>query len=171
MKWSANMPENGLRLHRCCFTGHRPEKLRFSESEICSLLDEEIKNAIEAGYTTFISGMAKGVDLWAAEIVLKYRMDNSEIKLICAVPYKGFGLHWTDGWTQRFSAVLSQADLVKYICPGYSPACFQIRNEWMVNHSNRIIIAYNGEKGGTKNTIDYAQNHSECECVFLPMER
>jgi uncharacterized phage-like protein YoqJ len=84
---------------------------------------------------------------------------------------KGFGLHWTDGWTQRFSAVLSQADLVKYICPGYSPACFQIRNEWMVNHSNRIIIAYNGEKGGTKNTIDYAQNHSECECVFLPMER
>jgi hypothetical protein len=87
MKWSANMPENELRLHRCCFTGHRPEKLRFSESEICSLLDEEIKNAIEAGYTTFISGMAKGVDLWAAEIVLKYRMDNSEIKLICAAPY------------------------------------------------------------------------------------
>ena len=41
------MPENELRLHRCCFTGHRPEKLRFSESEICSLLDEEIKNAIE----------------------------------------------------------------------------------------------------------------------------
>lgn len=53
------MPENELRLHRCCFTGHRPEKLRFSESEICSLLDEEIKNAIEAGYTTFISGMGE----------------------------------------------------------------------------------------------------------------
>ena len=26
----------------------------------------------------------------------------------------------------------------------------------MVNKSNRVIAAYNGEKGGTKNTIDYA---------------
>ena len=27
----------------------------------------------------------------------------------------------------------------------------------MIDHSSRIIAIYNGEKGGTKNTIDYAQ--------------
>jgi len=26
----------------------------------------------------------------------------------------------------------------------------------MVNHASRVIAVYNGEKGGTKNTIDYA---------------
>jgi len=45
---------------------------------------------------------------------------------------------------------------VKYVCEGYSRACFQIRNEWMVNHSARVIAVFNGDKSGTKNTIDYA---------------
>ena len=35
-------------------------------------------------------------------------------------------------------------------------SCFQIRNEWMVNHAARVIAVFNGEKSGTKNTIDYA---------------
>ena len=52
---------------------------------------------------------------------------------------------------------MRKADLVRFICPGYSRACFQIRNEWMVDHSARVIAVFNGEKGGTKNTIDYAK--------------
>lgn len=39
---------------------------------------------------------------------------------------------------------------------GYSRSCFQIRNEWMVNHSARVIAVFNSEKSGTKKTIDYA---------------
>lgn len=54
------------------------------------------------------------------------------------------------------NAVLRDADLVRYICPGYSRACFQIRNEWMVNHSSLVIAVFNGQPSGTKNTIDYA---------------
>ena len=45
---------------------------------------------------------------------------------------------------------------MRNVCEGYSRACFQIRNEWMVNHSSRVIAVFNGEMGGTKNTIDYA---------------
>ena len=33
---------------------------------------------------------------------------------------------------------------------------YQIRNEWMVDHSARVIAVYNGEAGGTQNTILYA---------------
>lgn len=55
-----------------------------------------------------------------------------------------------------FRYLLASADLAKYVCNGYSPACFQIRNEWMVNHSARVIAVFNGEKGGTQNTMDYA---------------
>ena len=58
-------------LHRCCFTGHRPEKLSLSETEVKPLLEKAIDTAIQNGYTTFITGMAPGVDIWAAEIVLK----------------------------------------------------------------------------------------------------
>ena len=38
----------------------------------------------------------------------------------------------------------------------HSRPCFQIRNEWMVNHASRVIAVFNGENSGTKNTIDYA---------------
>ena len=54
------MHEQELRKHRCCFTGHRPEKLKIPEEQLCVRLGLEIDRAIEDGFTTFISGMAKG---------------------------------------------------------------------------------------------------------------
>lgn len=45
---------------------------------------------------------------------------------------------------------------MKYIRENYSRACFQIRNEWMVDHSNRVIAVYAGKTGGTRNTLYYA---------------
>ena len=54
--------EEELRLHRCCFTGHRPEKLSGSEQYIKKELEAAIRQAIRDGFVTFISGMARGVD-------------------------------------------------------------------------------------------------------------
>ena len=41
----------------------------------------------------------------------------------------------------------------------YFRACYQKRNEFMVDHSNLVIAVWNGKKSGTKNTIDYANRH------------
>ena len=79
--------ENEKRLHRCCFTGHRPEKLSLSENEVKHLLEKAIDNAIADGYVTFITGMAKGTDIWAAEIVLEKKKRNDALRLICAIPH------------------------------------------------------------------------------------
>ena len=65
----------------CCFTGHRPEKMTQTESEIRPLLEEAIDSAINDGYITFITGMAMGVDIWAAEIVLERKKTNKELHL------------------------------------------------------------------------------------------
>ena len=67
------LSEAEKRLHRCSFTGHRPQKLRQSENEVKAALEKEILRAITEGFTVFISGMARGVDIWAAEIVLRLR--------------------------------------------------------------------------------------------------
>lgn len=47
--------------------------------------------------------------------------------------------------------------MLKYICPSFSYSTYQTRNEWMVDHSARVIAVFNGEKSGTKNTVDYAE--------------
>ena len=148
--------ESEMRLHRCCFTGHRPEKLHRSEKDICADLEQEIYKAISDGFTVFITGMARGVDLAAGEIVLKLRKEGFPVRLICASPYPGFERSWSNDWQHRYYAVIKDADLVRYICPGYNRGCFQKRNEWMVDHSARVLAVFNGQQSGTKNTIDYA---------------
>ncbi len=150
------MTEEEMRQHRCCFTGHRPEKLAWSEEHAVVALEEKIRQAIADGYTTFISGMARGVDIWAAEIVLRLRDEGVPLRLICAVPLPDFEKRWPFAWQKRYHAVLKSADLVKVLFNSYSPSVFQQRNEWMVDHSARVIAMYTGEPGGTKNTIDFA---------------
>lgn len=117
----------------------------------------EIHRAIEDGLYVFISGMARGVDIRAAEIVLGLRAEGKHVRLICASPYEGVERGWNPHWQERYKAVLREADAVRFICPHYSKSCFQIRNEWMVNHASRVIAVFNGQKSGTKNTIDYAK--------------
>lgn len=150
------MNELELRNRRCCFTGHRPEKLKRSEEEIKKGLEEAILKAINDGYTTFITGMARGVDIWAGQIVLMLRQSNPDLHLIAALPYPGCDSRWSANWKSQYAEVLSTANLVEYISPGYSMASFQKRDEWMVDHSAKVIAVYDGMPGGTKNTIDYA---------------
>ena len=152
--------EEELRKHRCCFTGHRPEKLHTSQQEIITQLEQEIYSAINSGFTTFISGMARGVDIWAAEIVLELRRQGHHIKLICASPFRGFEKNWPENWKNKYLEVLQAADLVKFISPQYYKACFQVRNKWMVDHSALVIAVFNGEPSGTLNTLRYAQSKS-----------
>ena len=106
------MTEQEKRLHRCCFTGHRPEKLFLVDREIIKELEREIKAAIERGYTTFISGMARGVDIWAAEIVLNLRKKNKDLHLICASPYEGFESRWSQDWQKRYKKIIKKSDYV-----------------------------------------------------------
>lgn len=150
------MTEAENRMHRVCFTGHRPEKLTCPDRAIKKDLEKEIRQAVADGLNVFITGMARGVDIWAAQIVLMLRDEGYDVKLMCACPYEGFERGWSQEWQKAYREILVAADFVKYVCEGYSRACFQIRNEWMVNHSARVIAVFNGEKSGTKNTIDYA---------------
>ena len=119
------MSEQELQSRWCCFTGHRPEKLKRSEEEIKKDLEESILKTVCDGYTTFITGMARGVDIWAGQIVLRLRQHNPELRLIVALLYPGCDTRWTTNWRRQYAEVLKAADLVKAISPAYSMASFQ----------------------------------------------
>lgn len=74
------MTELEKRQNRCCFTGHRPEKLHCSEIEVKTMLAKEIATALKQGKRTFISGMARGSDIFAAELVLEYHAQYASLK-------------------------------------------------------------------------------------------
>ncbi len=153
-----------MREKTLCFSGHRPEKLPMSGDpstpemkRLISMLFAEIKSSAEKGYDTFISGMAKGTDLWAAKAVIELKDRHPGIRLVCAVPYKGYGDSWKglDKWD--LGITLEAADEVVYICQSYDKLCMKKRNEYMVDRSSKLIAVISDYKSGTGQTVRYAQ--------------
>ncbi|MBQ0092793.1 MAG: DUF1273 family protein [Clostridiales bacterium] len=150
----------------CCFTGHRPEKCKGTEEEIRARLATEIQNAIGEGYNTFITGMAPGVDTWAADEVLKIKSENKEIKLIAAVPFPGVEKNRTAELQDHFKAIIGKTDDVQYVYRKYRRWVFHARDAWMVDHESRVLAVFNRSPGGTEWTINYAKMKN-CEIVFI----
>ena len=116
----------------CCFTGHRPEKLNVPEEIVIRKLKDAIEDAYADGFSDYISGMSRGVDLWAADFVLELRKEYQNVKLICAVPYEGFEKGWHIELQEKYNEILHAADEVHFICENYSRGSYQKRNEWMI---------------------------------------
>ena len=164
------MTEQEKCLHRCCFAGHRPEGILLSETTAKDWLRFQIQQAITDGYTTFITGMGMGVDIWAAQIVLDLREVNPSLHLIAVEPYPGFAAKWTEEWRGKYDQVIRNADLVKRMSQNYHPEAINARITWMVSHSSRLIAIYNGSKGYTGAFVDQARAHG-LEISLYPFPR
>ena len=151
----------------CAYTGHRPEKLPFGNDENdprCKMLKQKIMcetlEMIRNGVTTFIVGMARGVDTWAAETILMLRMmmPDDNIQLWAVIPYDRQALSWSPQDKARYNAILEKADNVEHISHDYYNGCLQKRNRYMVDNATHLIAVYDeNQGGGTKYTVDYAR--------------
>ncbi|MBQ8780088.1 MAG: DUF1273 family protein [Oscillospiraceae bacterium] len=149
-----------------CFTGHRPEKLPGGGADdalvtkvIKSMLCKHIIDSINEGYDCFITGMARGIDLWAGELVLseRQRFPSKDIKLFAAIPHVGHGagLKGYEKWT--YGNIMQKANGHIYLNERYTRSCMLERNEFMVNHSSRLIAAVDSYASGTGQTVRLAQ--------------
>ncbi|HIU46766.1 MAG TPA: DUF1273 family protein [Candidatus Fimadaptatus faecigallinarum] len=145
--------EVAMQKKTCCVTGHRniPDAQRpYVESE----LRREVCQAIQDGYTRFISGFAAGADLIFADIVAEQKKLHPEISLEAALPHAAR----VNTHDARFHELLSMCDAVKVECEKYAPYCFDRRNRYMVRQSQRVIAVFDGRRtGGTALTLRYAQ--------------
>ncbi|MET3508274.1 SLOG family protein [Halalkalibacter oceani] len=147
-----------------CFTGHRPSRLgsydpySAKNKLILYKLRDIIKEQISNGTDTFITGMALGIDQWAARIVLKLKTKHPNVKLIAAIPCINHSNKWNSQSKQEWQNIIDKCDSVHYVSEEeYTPWCMQKRNEWMVDNSSSVIAVHDGSKGGTYNCIKYAE--------------
>lgn len=152
-----------------CFTGHRPQSIPYlwNETSTQSLkLKENLKRSIielieNHGVSHFISGMAIGVDMIAAEIVLEIKKKYPEITLECALPCETQANNWTENYRDRYFSIIEMSDKETLLQTHYSRDCMHKRNRYMVDNSDYVIAVWNGLPSGTGKTVLYAKENNK----------
>lgn len=174
----------------CFFSGPRPQNLpsesfdpyQHANKRMLLALREVIIDHIDnKGITVFITGMALGIDLWSARIIMNLRRTEKyqHIKLVGAIPISNQSKIWRlegrEEWNKVFNA-LDEFHLVHEIPEYKIPSRMELneetgleervyatigekmqrRNEFMVDYSSRGIVVYTGKPGGTQNCALYA---------------
>jgi len=155
------------------FTGHRPDDLGgYNESNpVRDTLKVQLRQVllqykVEHPDLLCISGMALGFDQWAAEVCVELG-----IPFTAAIPFVGFDSIWSAEQRDKYNRLRVQALNVHFVCSGgYEAWKMQKRNEWMVDHCDVLVAAWNGEQiGGTWNTVKYARKKERQEVNLLPV--
>ena len=141
----------------CCLSGLTPIDLPFGFDEesleaaaLFNVLHQEIENQIQTGCFYFISGMNWGIELIGAEMVMKLRTKYPSVKLICVIPFEEQAAKWNEENRNRYFEVLEHADEMKLICMRYSEDSYDLRDDYILQKSNRIIAVIDEEKEGGK---------------------
>jgi len=163
--------------HTCCFTGHRPDKLPWGADEsdprciaLKASMEREIEGLYRRGWRHFISGMARGADLYFAEAVLALRGRCPGLTLEGAVPCQGQAARWPEAERRRWRTVLDAADLETVVQRQYDRWCMHRRDRYIVNRSSAILAAFNDTSGGTLYTLNYAVEKG-LEILLLDLNR
>ena len=146
-----------------CFTGHRPEKFPFDTSVklfrdmIASVIYLHICDAAAEGYLTFISGMQRGTDIWAAQEVIKAKKAYPEIKLVCVCPFEGEELKRPPNDRREYEEIAALCDSFVILQREFTRDCYTKRNRFMVDNSSLVIAAAADRHSGTWQTVNYAR--------------
>jgi uncharacterized phage-like protein YoqJ len=139
------------------FTGHRPDKLggyklpNPTYIKVCREIDWLLT---ELQPEKVITGMALGIDQWAASVAYKLG-----IPFIAAIPFEGQEKAWPEKSQQTYRLLRRLATEEVIVSPGeYTAAKMRTRNQWMVDNCDSLIAVWDGSSGGTGNCIQYAKS-------------
>jgi len=140
-------------------SGHRPEHIVTGKYTV-----EEIRSKIFTFYVDLlrwlhpkevISGLARGFDLWLAWAAIE-----TDTKLIGAIPHPEQAYGWSEDDQKEWTTVRDACAETHVISPTYwqrdgDNAMFT-RDRWMVDRCTHLTSFWQGTRGGTAYTNDYA---------------
>lgn len=158
-------------------TGHRPQKLNREwdyDGPVTQALREKFHWAFDTRNPHLvISGMAQGTDLIAAEVAL-----DLGIPVVAAIPFHEQPDRWTKKAQQRYLGILEH-ELVTSVYvdveldreDAHYATKMQLRNEWIVDHSDVMIAVWDKQRdGGTFNCLCYAKKRRRRVWIIDPRQ-
>jgi uncharacterized phage-like protein YoqJ len=148
-------------------TGSRPTKIggyklpNPTYNKICREIERLLS---EMKPEKCLSGMALGADQYFASVCLKLR-----IPLVACIPFEGQEMAWPEASQKTYRLLRKLASEEVIVSDGgYAAYKMQIRNEYLVDHCDKLIAVFNqaDPSGGTFNCIKYAQSVGR-EIIFI----
>ena len=148
----------------CAITGHRPSRFKFKYSEDYALCKKIKANMLEVfrklhdekEVRRFYVGGALGVDMWAAEQILRLKEQPGyeDIELVVALPFVGH---------DAMEFILQHCSKKEVIGNEDCRESYVKRNCYMVDQANYLVAVYDDGRNlrsGTMQCVRYAQkNH------------
>ena len=106
---------------------------------------------VEEGLEWVIISGQLGTELWAAEVVFDLREEYTQLKLGILLPFLNQEESWNEMNREYYQSILAQADFVDAIFkkPYEGPQQLRIKNQYMVQKSDAMLILYDSEKEGS----------------------
>lgn len=134
------------------FTGHQNY-----DGQAAQMLSETIRALCAAGYDTFLTGMARGFDLAAAETVLSLRTEFPALKLVAVIPFAGQDENFPVADRVRYHAILQAVDRTVTLAESYARGTYYRRNDYLVDHAGKVVAWYTRHQSGTGYTVRHAR--------------
>ena len=92
---------------------------------------------------------------------------TAEQKIMCAVVEVDMFL--VDCWKWML-VIIEASDKVIHISHEYDKGVFFRRNHYLVENTNLLLAAYDGQPGGTAGTVAYAKRHGVKVVTIAPIK-
>ena len=151
-------------------TGHRPERLGYAKdtysTEDWGRVIDWLKLQIEKNNITDVyCGMADGCDIAYGVAALELKDEDYQVKLHCILPCKNY--NESNVW---YKMLKEGADEWIELSENFYKGCDNIRDQYMVDHSDMLIAIWDGNKsGGVWSTIRKAQK-KDIDIIYYPKE-
>jgi uncharacterized phage-like protein YoqJ len=137
----------------CAVTGHRNIQDKIDTEKLKNIFID----LIEKDYKYFLIGMAVGFDMLCFETLYSLKSDYN-IKLIACVPCPNQSRNFSIKDKEKYDEFIRVADEVILVSENYNRYCMFKRNKFMVDNASALVAYLREYKGGTKNTVKYAEN-------------
>lgn len=139
----------------CCFTGHR--ELYASKESLTALVYHHVCVLYDRGIRNYCCGGALGFDTLAAQVVLEFRKDHPDARLVLILPCPEQAKFWNPEDVKVYEEIKSLADDVIYTHNRFTRFCMHLRNRRLVDESSVCISHLVKSTGGTAYTVKYAK--------------
>ncbi len=143
----------------CVVSGYKGHELGIFDQKhkgiqyIKKTIEKKLRQLLDEGLEWVLISGQLGVELWTGEVVSDLKKEYSQLRLAVMTPFLLQEKNWSEANQEHYRHVLGLADFVDSISKKEyeSPAQLRVKNQYLVEKSDGLVILYDEWKEGSPN--------------------